>query len=135
MLHYTKIFFVLMFKVPKHMEYCRLGATRKVNNNLSGKLARQCVKQADWSWKGAFGFGFAFNDTHRGPFQPLTFCDSVIRFGLVLKLAALPKAIFTGSYCGKKPIRHKRIPKSEKNAFSGYEERVLLRKQSTCLTI
>lgn len=104
-----------------NIEYCSLGVTRKVNNNLSGKRVHRCIKKADWSWNGAFGFGFAFNDT--------------IRFGLVLKSAALPKAIFTGSYYGKKPIRHKRIFKSEKNAFNGYRERVLLRKQSTCLII
>lgn len=102
-LHYTKIFFVLMLRVSKHVEYCSLGVTRKVNNNLSGKWAHWCIKQADWSWKGAFGFDFAFNDT--------------IRFGLVLKLSALPRAIFKGSYCGNKPIRHKRIFKSEKKCF------------------
>lgn len=118
---FSTVFFLWMFTASKHAEYCSLRVTRKVSNSLSGKLAHRCVKEGDWSWKGTFGFGFAFNDT--------------ISFGLMLKLAALPRAIFTGSYCGKKPIRHKRIFKSEKKSFSGYGESVLLRKQSTCLII
>lgn len=89
-----------MFKVSKCTEYHCWRVNRKVSNRLSGKLAHWYIKKANWSWKDAFGFRFAFNDK--------------IRFGLTLKLAASPKAIFTGSYCGKKPIRHKRIFKSEK---------------------
>lgn len=90
----------LCFDVPSPNSQ---GVAGNVNNKLSGERARRRVQHADWIWRGAFGFGFAFNDT--------------IRFGLVLKSAASPKAVFTGSYWGKKPIRHKRIFKSKKNHF------------------